>query len=423
MAMEPITIFARRVDPAGVARRLRELEPGTKFDGPDDSWTTAIVELGRGRSKRTLTLTHDAEWYAEPNWSRQMEGMRGYFSRFPETDRQRKVLMLTTALHFTLGCLFDPDYDPDGEPRLQIVCELAELLDGVLFSPSALRDAQGRVLYGADGEEDPDAKWPQVLAEVSRQTPLGAEVDRMSRPRGEEEYEEGELAPPDAARVAQRAIALTAVTTRAILEQDAGDPNARGFHGRLLDWVEAVGVGDELEPDEWQALQSPVGRLEQRAQIESTWRLEGLVVLAWALGRFEIPAHDELVDFNAMWGALGLLKDEEASELLERPVLRSREELGALRRRLFALHWRLRNFSLRPEVMDFAKFAAECWFGPLDITGLPLVDGDLAVQGERLDRASPEAVSAARSTAFERHRAANWLWEGPERFSEASEAT
>jgi hypothetical protein len=94
-----------------------------------------------------------------------------------------------------------------------------------------------------------------------------------------------------------------------------------------------------------------------------------------------------------------------------------------LRNRLFALHWRLRNYTLRPEILDFANFARTCWFGPLDLTGLPLADGDLAISGNRLDRATPDEFSRTHSVAQERHQAANWLWEGPDRYSEASVAT
>src|SRR5262249_1604737 len=88
MAMEPITLFARRADPAGVARRLRELARGVQIDGPDDRWSKAVVTFAEGKKQRTLTFTHDPAYYAEPNSSTQMDGMRGYFSNFPETERK-----------------------------------------------------------------------------------------------------------------------------------------------------------------------------------------------------------------------------------------------------------------------------------------------------------------------------------------------
>jgi Domain of unknown function (DUF4272) len=424
MAREPITLFARTADPGGVAGRLRELAPHVKIDGPDDAWQNAVVTFGKGKKKRTLTLTHDPEYYAEPNWSKQMSGMRGYFSRFPDTDRKEKVLLLTTSFRFSLGTLFDPDFDAEGDPRLDVLFAVAEFLDGVLFTPSSLRDAHGRILFSARGEdaEDPDAEWPKVHGAVPVTDPLGAAMHEKSRPRPPDEEVEG-AQPPTPLRVARRALALTAVTARAILEQNPEDPKTAERYGELLGWVREIDVGDELEPDEWAVLQRPPGRLERQPQIDSTWRLEGLVVLAWALGRFEIPPHDQLVAVNPLWRSLGLLDAEAARQLLAAPTLRTREEIGTLRNRLFALHWRLRNYSLSPRAMDFAEYARTCWFGPLDLTGLPLADGDLALRGERIDRASREVFSTAHSAALERHQAVNWLRAGPERYSEASVAT
>jgi hypothetical protein len=422
--MEPITLFSRIADPAGVAKLLRKLAPSVEIDGPDDSWSRAVVTFGTARKKRRLTISHDPEYYAEPNWSKQMSGMQGYFSRFPETERKERVMMLITTFRFSLGTMFDPDFDPEGDPRLDILFEIAELVDGVLFTPSSLRDARGRVLFGSgEDEEDPDAKWPKVIFEVSKDEPLGKAVHEASRPRQPDEPDDAEDA-PSAKRVARRALGMTALTVRAILEQDAAKDIKKGkeIHKDLLEWVEAVGI-DDLEPDEWKVVQCKAGKLTDRMQIDSTWRLEGLVVLAWALGRCEIPPHDQLVDFNAMWKKLGIFDVDAAKALLKKPQLRSRSEINAIRNRLFALHWRLRNYGLRPEVMDFAEFAKTCWFGPLDLNGLPLVKGDLAIQGKRIDRASEDDLSCAQSAAQERHQAVNWLWEGPEQYSDASVAT
>jgi len=424
MAMEPITLFSRNVDPAGVARRLRELAKSVQIDGPDDRWQNAVVTFKERGKAKTLTLTHDPDYYSEPNWSEQMNGMRGYFSRFPESDRTQPVLTLTTSLKFSLGTLFEPDFDAAGDPRLDVVFSIAEFLDGVLFTPSSLRDAQGRILLSAGGEdeEDPEAVWPRVMGEVDVADPMGAQMHEISRPKQAGE-DDDEPEAPTAQRVARRALVLTAVTARAILEQDAGDLEAKATYKRLLDWIKQLSIDDEFEPDEWRVVQRPLGKLEQQDQINATWRLEGLVVLAWALNRYEIPPHDELVRLDPLWESLGFMDDAASRRLLENPTLRSRDELRVQRNRLLALHWRLRNFYLNQEILDFAEFARTCWFGPLDVTGLSLVDSDLALQGARLDRAAPEDFSTAHSAALERHRAANWLWEGPACYSEASEAT
>lgn len=312
-------------------------------------------------------------------------------------------MSLITSFHFSLGTLFEPDFDPSGDPRLDVLFAVAEFLDGVLFTPSSLRDAGGRILFGAGGEddEDPDATWPRVMGEVS-----------VADPSDGERHDE-DLQPPTPGRVALRALALAAVTTRAILEQGSSSPDAEETYRELLAWTDTLGIRAEMEPEEWSVLQTPPGDLDGRVQIYSTWRLEGLVILAWALGRFDIPPHDRLVDTNPLWKSLALFDADGAKDVLANPSLRAREEIGALRSRLFALHWRLRNYSVKPGVLDFAEFARTCWFGPLDISGLPLVEGDLGLRGDRIDHAPRDLISMALSVAQERHQAANWLWEGP----------
>jgi hypothetical protein len=129
------------------------------------------------------------------------------------------------------------------------------------------------------------------------------------------------------------------------------------------------------------------------------------------------------VNVEELWGAVGHLRAERARELLASPVLRPREEIEALRGRLFALHWRLRDYFVRPVRMDFAAFARTAPFGPLDITGLPLAKGDLALGGKAIDQADPGVFADAHSAAQERHLAVNWLYEGPRRYSEADTST
>jgi hypothetical protein len=417
MTNEPINVFAREADPAGVARRLRELDPSVKLDGPDDDWRTATVTFGRLWMKRRLTFIYDPAYHAEPSWSQQMNGMRGYFQRFPESPRKQMAVMIPTTFRYSLATRFEPEHASDSDPRLAAVMAVAEHLDGVIFTPSALRDARGRVLFGAGGEasEDADATWPRVVAQVNvSATDEGDESEDDDEPAPE---------PPSAERVARRALALAAVTARAMMEYEASSDGAPHWHRKLLGWVGEIGIGDELEPAERAVLDAPPGALDPQTHASSTWRLEGLAVLAWALGRFDLPRYDEQVEPNPLWESLGLLGVEEARALMASATLRPREEIGALRGRLFAVHWRLRDYSIRPQAMDFAEFARTCWFGPLDITGLALADGDVALQGERLDRADPEALTGTSSIAHERHLALNWLCEGPALYSDASVAT
>ena len=117
--------------------------------------------------------------------------------------------------------------------------------------------------------------------------------------------------------------------------------------------------------------------------------------------------------------------------LLTDATLRPVPELQGLRRRLLAIHWRLTNFYVQPTAIDFIRFTEEsfgnfdrtAWFSAAEVADLPLVEGDLAIRGERLDQASPEDFSVTRSIAHERHLAANWLCEGPEKYSATDVST
>ncbi len=404
--MEPINIFSRKIDPRGIVALLRSLDPSVQVTGPEDDWKEATIKLRRTVWRKPLKLTfrHDSHYYDGDDWPRQILGMRNYFSRFPDTPRKPAVLRLIDTFRFALATNWQPDLNPDGDARLAILFAVARHLDGVLFSPSSLRDAEGRLLLSADGEDDPDAVLPTI-------PPINTVASAPNEEAVKEE--EAEPEPPSPERVVRRALALAAVTGRALLEQD--DPAQEWvplFYQGTLAWVEGLGIGNELEPDEWEVLQRPPGRLDLRAQTNATWRLEGLVVLAWALQRFELPPYDRLVHPQALIRSLSVPDIEPARELLADPTLRTAEELKTLRHQLFSLHWRLRNYSLEPKAMDFETFARECWFGPLDIRPYKLIGGDLALGDYAIHDAPDDLFRTALSATMERHQAINWLTTG-----------
>jgi hypothetical protein len=115
---------------------------------------------------------------------------------------------------------------------------------------------------------------------------------------------------------------------------------------RLLTWARELALEQELEQKELSVLQQQVGSLMRQSTVNATWRLEGLGVLAWALGLFELPAYDQLVDAGELLPAVAFLDLGKATALLAAPSLRSQEELRKLRDQCFALHWRLRDFRL-----------------------------------------------------------------------------
>src|SRR5690606_38236024 len=148
------------------------------------------------------------------------------------------------------------------------------------------------------------------------------------------------------------------------------------------------------EPVEVEVLTAKFGALPLQTAVNAGWRSEALAVLAWALGRADIPPHDQQADPSAIASSLGFLQPE---TVLTDPALRSAEDLHSYRNVAFSIHWRLREFSLRPAAMDFARFCETAWFGPLSLEGVQLIDSDLGVLGHALVAAPPSAVANATS--------------------------
>jgi hypothetical protein len=216
--------------------------------------------------------------------------------------------------------------------------------------------------------------------------------------------------------VAKRALVFSALTYRANIERWRDGARQQAH---LLAWLSLAQLTAEVEPDEERVLKSPVGTLDPQDRINLTWRAEALAVLAWALGMMEMPAHDEQCPAPPIAEAFGLLKP--SPNILAAPRLRTPDELAWYAERAFALHWRLRQFSLDGEAMDFAAFAPTADFGPLEIEGLPLLDRDLAIRGRPLARS--DDWREVLSITVERHQAANWLLGEASLYSEVSTDT
>jgi hypothetical protein len=186
----------------------------------------------------------------------------------------------------------------------------------------------------------------------------------------------------------------------------------------MLDWLKLVDAYDELKNYEKQALEAPLGKLHGQSQVNFSWMAEGLAVLAWALQRYEIPSHD-VYDVPAdIATALGFMS-QDAKLLAKEASLLPYSKLKKYQDQAFAIHWRLREFGLKPAPMNFMRFAKEAWFGPLDIKLTQLVGNDLSIKGKAIADADSEDIRLCISSARERHRAINWLLDGDELFSEA----
>jgi hypothetical protein len=224
--------------------------------------------------------------------------------------------------------------------------------------------------------------------------------------------EDYRVKPVSANRVARRALILAALVCRGSIESGAGRGEAESLHTGILDWITRLGLEKELEPGEQQLLHTPLGKLRPKEVIEATWSVEGLGVLAWALGLCDLPRHDEKVDPYAITDSLYFLSDD-AAELIGSARLRSTAELKAYREVVYAIHCRLREFIRGRQGKDFAAWVEKAWFDLLKIDAAHLiVHGDLGIDDKEISEADEERVQTCEWITFQRHRAIVWVLGG-----------
>lgn len=216
-----------------------------------------------------------------------------------------------------------------------------------------------------------------------------------------------DLIPPGAGRVAARALALAAVSGRGVLELEDDKDSAETQRLRICDWLTQVGVADELEEDEDLLIRTPIGDLDEPSMIDATWRSEGALVLAWSLQRTALRAPDEECDSGQIADDLGFFRPRSAT-VLAKASLREGAEIAHWAGTYLTIHWRLMQFTIDPGPIDFPGLIARQNWG-LTLANIPLVEGDLAIQGQRIDRVPEDWRHHVLSIAQERHRAFNWL--------------
>lgn len=263
------------------------------------------------------------------------------------------------------------------------------------------------------------AQWRRRAAEEMRKrgTPL-PEGFRVSEPA------DGDLAPPDARRVAQRAGCLAAVALRGLAGTWKHAEQIK-FLPRLVNWVDASPILFEIEAEELEIIKAPASELDDQSMVNACWRWEGAAVLNAALGRMQLPAHDFPVDTKACGDAAGLFV---AADTL-RTQLDSAEfapmfDRFAYANQALAINWRLRQFvHADPEQIDFATFARGVEWAEFNLAGVRLDDGDLSIRGSPIAQADADLVRGVMSIATERHLAANWLIGWSDVYSEVETPT
>lgn len=232
--------------------------------------------------------------------------------------------------------------------------------------------------------------------------------------------DDGAFALPTLDRICQRAFVLATLACRASLEAAPSEPRAMELHAQLQDWLMEEGLHQEFETSEWSRVLAPLGALTVRERIDMSWRSEGLVVLAWALQRVELEPYDQSAEGSAVAGAIGFLEPGAVHDLVRQARRRSEDELMWLADLTLAVHWRLREYSLRTEPMNFVDFAQRCQWAQMPIDDLQILNKDLALRGIPISEASDDVLSECTSIIRERQQAANWLIGQEELYSEVT---
>lgn len=267
----------------------------------------------------------------------------------------------------------------------ELLVNLTRLCDGLAFDGKKLRDGAGQVVATSSTESNEDSTTLDMGPEHS-----GRFVE-----------------PPRAERVLKRVWVLAAVSMRGFLEDSPMNSVVEPF-ARIWSWLERVGALGELEDSERGLLSTPHGRLSMEQRSVAGWRGEGLGVLAWALHATPMVDHQTPFDPGAIASSMGFLADV-LPAALRSPQLRSPTELEWQRKRLYGIHWRLREFWLRPRSFDFRAYARTAAHGSFDLIGIPLLDDDLAIGNRPLAQAPRDLAQRAHDMVVERHQAIGWL--------------
>lgn len=394
MAQSPVNIFSQHRKPQEVLEALRQLLPEAAIQTDDTGgWTSAKGTWKRGWLKSALHLEvrHDPSYYSGEGWSKQLSGMAGYFSRFPSAKKRPEAFGYLPGLTFAVSFMLSPGAVAD-DPRQEVIHQIARLLDGVIFLPGLLLDAEGRVLIAAEGDADPEATLP--MHEPKEGLTVESGDEKAAPPQAGE--------PPAEARVVSRLILMTALAKRGFMESLPGPEPARQ---EMVAEVRGSDAWREAEPLEIEELEAPVGTLAGKSAWRLPWMAEGAAVLAWSLGLMKLPAYDEEVIMDDLVAAVSAMEDG-----TRRPELRPLDEIDALSFQMLAIHWRLRQFETEAAAMDFKAYAPRAWCGPMDLSLARLSENnDLEVAGQTLAEASEEAWKRASGIMHERRMAAHWL--------------
>ncbi len=327
-----------------------------------------------------------------------LDGFCGYVRKIygnrPDA-RGRQLLDRIRYTRLVVGVTIEPGRDPAGRAE-ELLGTIANGLDALMYFGGGLYDKHAKLVLGPEGSFDPAADLLGPVAELVRdrvqvEAPPGAPY--QPTPSQQARYERARpllalhrvptleyplYVADDAAvtlrtpaEVARRALVLSAVTFLA-----DGGPREQAAA-----MIERHDLWPEASPQETEFLRADP--TDPEAARKMLWRLEGLWLLAWALGAVELDWPEQLCDVPRLVEVM--LRREEDPDFIAKATLRPKAEILDALQLTLLLHWAVRDAWVHgrnvPENLDWAEPG-------------PMV---------------PVAECAAGGVVAERHHALNWL--------------
>lgn len=235
---------------------------------------------------------------------RHLDGFCGYVRHIYQgkpDQRGEQILDRIRYSRLVAGVVIEPERDEQGRAE-GILGAMAYGLHALLFYGSALYDRDSQLILAPDGSFDAEADVLGPVAELIRdrvQVKLPEREPYQATPAQEARYrrvlaelerrkvptlssalffgEDEKTTLREPAEVARRLLVLFAVTYLA----DAGDRQ------KAVEIIERHDLGPHVTPEERELLEGEETNPDLARKL--LWRLEGLWVLAWALGELELP--------------------------------------------------------------------------------------------------------------------------------------
>jgi hypothetical protein len=316
-----------------------------------------------------------------------------YAGQLDERGKQLDGRIRYTRL--VVGVVIEPGYDESGRADA-LLGALAHAIDAVLYFAGGLYDKDMKLLLGPDGSFDATA---DVLGPVARlirgrtQVELPAGEMYQPTPTQQERYEraanilavhgvptpefalhladDAAVTLREPAEVAKRALVLSALTFLA-----GGGP-----HEQAVEMIYRHELEADASPEEAQFLNAPTVDPDEARRL--LWRLEGLWVLAWALGKLELDWPGQMCDVPHLVKVVNACQAD--PHFLARARLRPKSQILDAVQLTMLIHWAVRDAWVHrrnvPDNLD--------WATPSQMVPVP--------------------ESAAAGVVAERHHALNWL--------------